>query len=149
MLTMMAITMTEADARRLWEKTNEDPEAVIPLGQDLADWVAEFAQTTLESTWQFDAGVCPDAKSLASSDTLLLLTEIGACDEQLKGHNLSRAARVGISRRREALKAELVGPADAFDDGEKALRDIQQAYFGAKRAQERPRRGARRAKGKV
>jgi hypothetical protein len=68
----LTITLSEHEARALWHHAAED-EADPPIGQELADWAAEYAMTTQESSWQYDAGVCADVTAGGTSDTLELL----------------------------------------------------------------------------
>jgi hypothetical protein len=71
----LTITLTEHEARRLWAYVTEE-ETDPPLGQDLADWAAEYAMTTLESNWQYDARVFASVSANGVSDTVDLLKAI-------------------------------------------------------------------------
>lgn len=62
----LTITITDEDAAKLWERVTEEP-SETPKGQDLAEWAAEYAATTIESNWEFDAGVSPTVTGEAAA----------------------------------------------------------------------------------
>lgn len=61
----MTITLPEDEAQALWEAYCQDDDNA-PEGQDLANWLAELCETTIESNFSYDAGVVPEVEAVVS-----------------------------------------------------------------------------------
>jgi hypothetical protein len=127
MKVMMTLTLTETKARQLWERCAE-PEGDPPLGQDLADWLAEFCGTTIESNFQFDASVDPDVNVEGHSNTLSLLNELDVLDNFIASRFEEESPRINAAKERRAnIKATLVASDDARQS-EQQLQHLREAY---------------------
>lgn len=116
----MTVTINETEARRLWERCCEE-QGGPPLGQGLADWLAEFCETTIESNFQFDASVAPEVDAQCTSVTVALLKELGALDNLIDENSPKiHAAEV----HRAVILAQLV---DA-EQSEQQLEALRTAY---------------------
>ncbi len=123
------IILAETEARRLWRANAEDrddDEAHPPVGQALADWVADFICTTLESNWQFDARVYADVKAGAANDTPRLIAELRDCDAIIGDSGTTPSVNAAKARRAE-IKDEL-GLPDDQDRSEVELAELLAAY---------------------
>lgn len=122
----LAITLTESEARTLWaEQTHGD--ADTPTGQALADWVAEHAANTIESNWQYDAGVFAALEFTGESDTADLLRQILACDAIIGDGETDVAETNDAKEERDRLKGEL-GLNDLPENSEAELEDLLKRY---------------------
>ncbi|WP_414463310.1 hypothetical protein [Hyphomicrobium sp. DY-1] len=133
---MMTLTLTETEARKLWERCAEE-DGEPPIGADLAYWMEDFCQTTIESNFQFDAGVYPSILTNSETDTVHLLQQLEICDNTIgTGDDDTPDIRQAKERHQEILE-QLV----ASDDPERAdqeLRILRAAYAPTLQARKFP-----------
>lgn len=122
----LTITLTESEARTLWaEQTHGDTNT--PTGQDLADWVAEHAANTVESNWEYDAGVFAALEYTGETDTADLLRQILACDAIIGDGDTDFAETNEAKEERDRLKGEL-GLNDLPENSEAELEELLRHY---------------------
>lgn len=119
----MTITLSETEARKIWERcveTDDEP----PLGQNLADWLAEFCIGTIESNFQYHATVDPVVTAGCASDTVALLQELTNHNELIgNGDDDTAAVRHAKIRHQEIIE-QLVG----LDDPELSDHHLELLY---------------------
>lgn len=119
----LTVTLSETEARKIWDrcvKTDDEP----PLGQNLADWMADFCIGTIESNFQYDGGVDPIVTAGCASDTVALLQEL-AKKKELIGNSDNNTTDVEHAKiRQQEIIEQLVG----LDDPELSDHHLELLY---------------------
>lgn len=123
----MTITVNETEARKLWERFG-DEDASPPIDRELADWISNFCATTIQSNFQFDAGVDPIVEAEGHTETLELVKELLALDDIIDRHCDDNSPAVNTAKeRRDEIKTALV-IADDPEGSEDELEELLTAY---------------------